>query len=101
MKSFITPMGCNFMFKKFGYTNLYRIVPEDSHCSIKVVAICSEGLLTEFTIEEPFSVEKIAEGVYIFFIILFAFITLIPELYLDKKLSNFVNRNQKMSVEIV
>lgn len=83
------------------YTNIYRIIHEDSNYSMKVVAICSEGFMTEFTIEEPVSVDNIVERVYIFLIISIVLIIVILEPYLGIKFSNFVSCNQKISVENV
>ncbi|MHA2175098.1 MAG: hypothetical protein ACXABI_09735 [Candidatus Hodarchaeales archaeon] len=77
------------------YTWDTRDSPEDSSNLIKVVATCSIGVSIEVVINNTIIIDNRGPPPnFTFLMVLFALIAIIPELYLGRKFSTFVNKQK-------
>lgn len=73
-------------------------VPDGTNYKIKVVATTPDGLASENILEETFSVHNVPPD-FSFLIIGLAFIPIIPELYLSRRLNKALSRKSEEGVE--
>lgn len=71
-------------------------IPDESNYKLKIVATSSENLTREFIFESTFKIDNIPPN-YPFLVIGLALIVIIPELFIGRKLSHILSRNNIQS----